>query len=266
VDLLVTAGLFLLATFVLTFGSYFVARRFLVRRSNDESRELASSVIFRVAALHGLIIALVFAEELGNSHELVHTVNREANQLESIYYDLGHHGTSKVGEIREALAFYTYDVIEHEWDRLNDSGQLSDDAWTYREIVVRELLQIEADTPAQEFLRQRMLNQITAVEDERNNREIIAATDVSILFWIIAFAGIALVAAPYFPFSPTTANLTILGLYALYTGVVLFFIYAFDNPFAGFSGTPPVSLEILYDGTFRSLVEASVNSPYGGAP
>lgn len=264
-DLVWTGAFFLGVTFALTFGAYFLARRCLVSRSDEQARELASSVIFRVAALHGLILALVFAEELGNSDALVQTINREANQLESVYFDLGRHESERVDEVRQAIALYVQEVIEREWDLLDRQGQLSDKAWEHRESAIQALLDLDDSTPRKSWLRARMLDQMAAVETERNNREIIAATDVSTLFWVIAFVGIALVAAPYFPFSPNTANLTLLALYAAYTGLVLFFIYAFDSPFAGFGGVRPVSLELLYDEFLRDIaLGASRNSSAGG--
>jgi hypothetical protein len=264
---LVWTGIFFLgATFVLTFGAYFLARWCLMSRSDEQARELASSVIFRVAALHGLILALVFAEELGNSDALVQTINREANQLESVYFDVGRYEGQRVDEIREAIAFYVQEVIEREWDLLDRHGQLSDKAWQYRESANRALLDLDGSTPRKSWLRARMLDQMAAVETERNNREIIAATDVSALFWVIAFVGIALVAAPYFPFSPSIANLTLLALYAGYTGLVLFFIYAFDSPFAGLGGVRPVSLELLYDEFLHEIVVKALKGSSAVSP
>jgi len=262
VGLIVSGLLFVGATFVLTFGAYFLARRCLMPRSDEQARELASSVIFRVAALHGLILALVFAEELSNSDALVQAVNREANQIESIYFDLGRYGGDHADQVRQAIAFYVKDVIEFEWDLLGSEGRLSDDAWRYREIALQVLLDLDESTARLSWLRTRMLDQMAAVETERNNREIIAATDVSALFWIIAFVGVALVAAPYFPFAPNTANLSLLAVYAAYTGLVLFFIDAFDNPFAGFGGVRPVSFELLYDDFLYKIVDG-ISPPPG---
>ena len=41
---------------------------------------------------------------------------------------------------------------------------------------------------------------------------------------------------------------------AAYTGLVLFFIDAFDNPYAGFGGVRPVSFELLYNDHLHKLV------------
>ncbi len=245
---LVWTGLFFLGmTALLTFGAYFLARFCLVSHSDEYARDLASSVIFRVAALHGLILALVFAKELGNSDALAEAVNKEAIQLESVYFDAGRHQSERTPAIREAIALYTREVLENEWDLLASKGELSDVAWQHFETVMQALLDLEEDTARQKWLRQRMLDQMVVIEAERNRREIVAATDVSSLFWLIAFIGVALVAAPYFPYAPTSTNLSLLAIYSIYTGLVLFFIYAFDNPFGGIGSVQPVPLEIFYD-------------------
>jgi hypothetical protein len=256
--------LFLGATFALTYGAYFLARWCLIPRVNEQARELASSVIFRVAALHGLILALVFAEELGNSDALIESLNREANLLESIYFDAGRHGGERTGDVKEGIAFYVHEVLEHEWDLLGNQGQLSNEAWGYREIALGAVLDLEDSEQRQSWLKHRMLEQMAAVETERNNREIIAATDINMLFWIVAFIGVALVSAPYFAFSPNTANLTLLAMYAAYTGLALFFIYALDNPFASFGGVRPVALELLYNEFLSEIVAGASQPPVDG--
>ena len=48
-------------TVALAIGSYLLGRKLLLPLSGEETRDLAGSVIFRVSALHGLILALVFA-------------------------------------------------------------------------------------------------------------------------------------------------------------------------------------------------------------
>lgn len=247
-------GLFFLGiTVLLTFGAYFLARYCLVSHSDEHARDLASSVIFRVAALHGLILALVFAKELGNSDTLAQAVNREATQLESVFFDAARHKGEETAAIQRAIALYAREVLENEWSMLGNQGELSDTAWQHFETVMEALLDINEGTARQEWLRQRMLEQMVVIEAERNRREIVAATDVSTLFWVIAFLGVALVAAPYFPYAPTATNLSLLAIYSVYTGLVLFFIYAFDNPFGGIGSVQPVPLEILYDRFLKDI-------------
>ena len=50
--------LFVGGSVVLTFACYLAARAVLDPRSNDHTKDFSSSVVFRLSALHGLILAL----------------------------------------------------------------------------------------------------------------------------------------------------------------------------------------------------------------
>lgn len=246
-ELIAIGLLFVAATMGLTFGSYFLARHLLAPRSEEGVRDLAASVVFRVAALHGLILALVFAQELGNLNSLRDAVEREANLLRNVYFDLDRYDAERTAEIRASIAGYVRHVLDDEWDRLDDEKRLSPEAWQFREKIYLRLLDLHAETSRQAWLRTRMLEKIAAVGGDRKTRETAAATDISTVFWIVAFVGVVVVAAPYFSFPPNPANLALLALFSIYTGIVLFFIYIFDNPFNELGALDPIAFEILYD-------------------
>ena len=61
---------------LLAFASYAIMRALAGAHDYDERKDLAGSVIFRVSALHGLILALVFAQEIANLNEADRTAAR----------------------------------------------------------------------------------------------------------------------------------------------------------------------------------------------
>ena len=71
--------------------------------TDEDSRELAGSVLFRVAALHGLVLALVFAQELISIRDVHVTSAHEAAMLADIYYDLERYDAEGTQEIRAEL-------------------------------------------------------------------------------------------------------------------------------------------------------------------
>lgn len=83
-----------------------------------------------------------------------------------------------------------------------------------------------------------MLSDINRIAEVRDRRA--AHTDGRILglFWVAALAGVVMVAAGYHGFAPSRATYTMLGLFGAYTGLILFLIHAFSNPYA-----PPGALE-----------------------
>ena len=58
----------------------------------------------------------------------------------------------------------------------------------------------------------------------------------------------ARVAVPYFTFAPTPLHLSLLSLYAAYTGVIMYVIFAFSDPFADPGMLPPTAFIELLDG------------------
>lgn len=244
---------FVLVTQALTFGSYFAARYVLLSRSSVESKDLSSSVIFRIAALQGLILALVFAQELINFTTVRDVVNREATDLEEIYFDIARFENAPVDKVRVSIANYVSEVVNTEWEILGKDGSLSDAAWAYREEILQELLDLEPQNSRQTWLRDTMLERIRAVGHARNDREIAAVTDVNVIFWVVAFVGVILVATPYFVYPPNRTNLALLSIFAVYTGLVLYFIHTLDQPFARPGFVQPVALELLYEEFLKDI-------------
>ena len=50
-------------TIVAAFVPYLIARKLFVSKTDEQTRDLAESVIFQVSTLHSLILALVFAQQ-----------------------------------------------------------------------------------------------------------------------------------------------------------------------------------------------------------
>jgi hypothetical protein len=246
--------LFIGGTFALTFGCYFLSRALLGSQRASDAKELAASTVFRIAALHGLLLALVFSEELSNLASLKQTVAREVNQLESIFHDLERFGGGNTAEMQTTIALYVQDVINVEWKLLNDQRDLSQNAEKLWDELYNDLLNLDATDDRQTWLQDRMLTQISSVGVERHTRQIAATTDVNLAFWIVAFVGIAAIAVSFVAFPPILANMAILSVYALYVGIVLFFINTFDFPFSGLGGIQPIGFQLFLDHSLAPLV------------
>jgi len=252
--LIFSSILFVGGTFALTFGSYFLMRYVLGEHRVLESQDLASSTAFRMAALLGLMLALVFSQELSNLNKLNQTIGREANKLESVFHDLKQYGGPEATELQRDIALYVHEVIEVEWPLLDVNKQLSPNADQLWAKLYDSILNLPAPDDRQRWLRNRMLTQISEVGDERSTREIVALTDVNPAFWVITFVGISAIAASFLAFPPVFGNMILLTIYAGYVGTVLFFINSFDYPFSEFGGAQPVALQILFDHYLRPLV------------
>ena len=239
---LIVGALFVLGTVALVWITYLVGRAISAREVSQETKELASSVVFRVSALHGLILALVFAQEMGAYRDLQVEIMREATALADIYHDVTRHGSEASAEVHEALDRYVSVVLDSEWRQLADGGRLSASAWAAWEQVYDTVLDLEGETLRERSLRDHMLDGVHLVAEMRDRRESHGLGVHTAPFWFAAVSGLILVALPYCCFRPSGYHLALLTVFGAYTGVVFFLIFSFSNPFAGIGGLEPSAL------------------------
>jgi hypothetical protein len=244
-------------TILISIATYAIARMLLISRAASETKDLAGSVIFRVSALHGLILALVFAQELVNLAHVRATVEREGALIGDVFFDLKRYdGVATIGA-RKELAAYTAVVLGSEWEILAEHKALSSEAWGHWEAVYGAILDLEPQTLRQEDLRRIMLTQIREISGLRRARENAAATGANPLFVTAALIGVILTAVSYFTYPPNTVNILLLSIFGAYTGLVIYFIIAFANPYREPGAVEPVGLERIFAGELGRLHEAS---------
>lgn len=240
---------FVAAAMGIVFGSYFLARRLLrVGDEVDRTPEAAASIAVRIAALHGLILALVYAQELDDYKGIRNVLMQEATAISDVYHDARRHGGPVVAPVQATLASYLETVVNEEWDMLGRGEGLSAKAWIAWDSVYEMLLDLTPATDRERYLAGRMRDRITAVAGYRQLREATAVGRFSGLFWAPALIGLALLSVPFYVFRPSRNNVVLLSIFALYSGVILFFIYAFANPFAQPGKLQPAPFQHLLRG------------------
>ncbi len=214
------------------FVPYWVGRRVFHPRATEGTYDLSASILFRIGALHALILALMFAHEIAIFIELEGAVRDEAASTADVYYDLGRYDSEITEQIQQEMVSYVSTVVNEEWPLLKEA-EMSGSAWQQWADVFNAILDLEPDSQRQADLRQFMLRDMEAIADFRENRQIGATGKVPAMFWVIALAGFFLVSFPFFVFEPSLPNVFLLGIYAVYNGLLLFVIFATDNPFGG---------------------------------
>lgn len=147
--------------------------------------------------------------------------------------------------MQEALSDYTRLVIETEWQQLADKNALSAEGWVLRETVYQALLDLTPETPRLETLRGHMIGKIQRVAELRQERENTALHHMNLLFWLAAIVGLVLVTVPYFVFPPLRLHIALLAVYGGFSGLVMFIIFAFADPFKAPGALEPVAFERL---------------------
>jgi len=238
-DMIIGGGI-ILATIAVVLAIYFGARRILGTEPAESTQDLSASVLFRISALHGLVLALVFASEVVEYNSLEFESAIEVNAISDVYYDAARYGDDGQG-IRPILQAYLETVISEEWLGLGDEGGLSSQAWTHWNAAYDFVLDLNPSSPRQVALRDNMIEKIHVIAVNRDLREYHAKTSLGLVFWIAAIVGVFLISVGYYSFPPKRDNLILLSVFATYTGLILFTIYAMSNPFSA-----PVALEPIF--------------------
>ena len=229
---------FMAGTAAIVIATYHAARR-LIGTSEDG---IAGNVVMRIAALHGLILALVFAQLLIEYRDLSQETIVEADAVADIYNDLRRHGAPEALALQASVTGYIAAVVETEWQSLAREKRLTAQAWAHWGTLYDGILDLAVDTPRRASLRAHMLADVGRISEVRDRRA--AHTDGRVLgmFWVAALAGVVMVAAGYHGFAPDRATYTMLGLFGAYTGLILFLIHAFSNPYAAPGALEPSAL------------------------
>lgn len=232
---------FILGTAALTVLCYLVMRYFTGGEPEQPTKDLAGSVIFRVSALHGLILALVFAQEMVDYQQLKYESTVEANAIADVYFDARRYGPAAAAAVQEPVKSYLELVVSKEWDNLGEGKGLFGPAWGQWDAAYEAVLSLQAADKRQESLRSHMLERIHLISETRVKRENHADSAISGMFWFAAMAGVVLIALAYYPYPVQRHNLVLIFMFGAFTGLILFFIYAFSNPFSppGAIGTGP---------------------------
>lgn len=245
IDLLL-ALLFIAGAIALAFGPYYLARKVFLGRNTEKTDDLAGSVLFRIGALHALILALMFAHVTAQFLKLRNAVTEEAAATSDVYHDLERYGDPEITEIiRRDLALYAGTVINDEWPLL-ESRQLSGEAWARWRAVMDAILDLEPESRRQIDLRAFMLADMESIARFRERRQIGSKGNVPPMFWVVAIAGFVLISLPYFVFEPSPTNKMLLGIFAAYNGLVLYVIYATGHPFATPVAVDPEPFKVVF--------------------
>lgn len=233
------------ATIGIVLAVYFGTRAVLHPEPDDKTTDLAGKVLLRIAALHGLVLALVFASEVVEYNQISFESANETNAVSDAYYDSVRYDAEATEDIRTSLHRYLDIASTSEWSSLGRGDGLQDEAWHSWDQAYEAALDLVPETHRQEALRRNILEKIHAVAANRDLREHHATTSLNPLFWIAALAGVFVIAVGFYPFPPKRENIFLLSAYAAYTGLILFTIYAMSNPYVQPAALEPVLFERL---------------------
>lgn len=247
-------GLFLFvgAAVLLAVGPFVLIRTYHATLIPDRSHDMAVAVGVRLGGLHGLLLALVFSVVQSEYITQRTMVAEEAAATSKLYFNLQRFGDPAADALRLDTKNYVRELIEGEWPALQHE-ELSNKAWAIYDQIYDGALNLQATTPRQQALRDRILASIDKINEYRQARLFASKAQLPALFWFVAILGFLIVAALFYVFEYTRLHALMLGGYAAYTGAILYFIFVMNNPFSGPPALSPAPFELLLHGAMADL-------------
>ncbi|MGZ9809759.1 bestrophin-like domain [Pseudoroseicyclus sp. H15] len=235
--------------------SYGLTRWALRSKVTEDTRDLAGSVLFRIASLHGLVLALVFAQDLSGIRDVAVSASREATLVADIYYDATRFDAETTANLRSELAQYAMIVVEEEWPLLAEERHMAPRAWEKWDLAYQEVLNLTPTTPRQERLLAFMLADVRELSALRDERENVAQSPALPLFLWAALVGVILIGAAYFTWPATALNIALISGFGAFTGLIVYMIVAFSNPFAAPGRATTVGFDRFLTPEVRAMAE-----------
>lgn len=242
---IVYALAFVIGTSGLSVGVYLLTQRLTQPNSRDQHRDMASAMVSRIGALHGLILALVFAQELAAYQRLEAQTAVEASAVADIYNDAERYGDIAAMPLQRDMLTYLETVLDSEWAALGAGHGLSPVAWTAWDNAYNRVLDLVPTGARQTSLRDHMLDRLHAISASRDVRASEAGTSFANFFWFAALSGVLLIAVGHYIYPARRQSLIMLGLFSAYTGLILFLIFGLSNPFRAPAELDPFAMRNL---------------------
>jgi hypothetical protein len=237
--LAIALGFAVIAFLAVALPSMWMRRRHGVVQPAD-TRELSREVTTRIGLLHGLILGLVFGQVMQQALELRSAMREEAAAVEHAYYRAARYPAPAV---QAAARTYLDAVLQEDWPRQYREGKVSDAGWRAWRALLDASLALEPTNRREQALADSILQQVWAIEQQRQLRGFEARTLLPFEFWFAAIAGLVLIGGVLFVHEPSRKHHLIVGAYSVYAGLVLFMIYDLSRPFGGFVTIQPEAFE-----------------------
>ena len=207
-----------------------------MRSHIDEDSELLSGkIITRLGALHALILALMFAQEMADYRDVSRVVSKEASAINNVFHSLREYdkeNRKSTVVISDMVVKYVKTAMRADRAALAES-RISRQTWINYYSIDRQIRNLQPKNSDQEDLRAKMLTDWGTVSEFHARLRTIAEYEAPGFFWVVILIGFLLVVVPFYVYSPSIANLAMLSTYSAFNGLVMYVIFAIANPFTG---------------------------------
>jgi hypothetical protein len=227
------------------FATYAVSHKLLARNTTEETGYAIRSLFGVVGVLVSLMLSLAFAEVLTQNRAIRNALEREAVAISDVFDELHRYDSERTRRIRRMLANYTQAVIDDDWPALAD-GRLGERASALNRQFTDSVIRLGPTGMPQQQAWARIISDLDAASDQRLMRLDSALTAPPIFVYVVVF-GFLVTMACFGVYPPQKALLTLMSLYTVFVGMVLYLILSLSDPFQGGMSVEPTMFEHLVE-------------------
>lgn len=225
-----------------------VVRRFLLPRLrvSGEDSEFSGAMVQAVMVFYGLAVALIAVSVWETHAGVSDVVSLEASRVGELYRDVSGYPEPVRSELREILRGYTEHVISEAWPLQHRGGMPTVGVeWMNRFQTIH--CAFEPATEGQKILHAEALRAYNQLIEARRLRLDAMLVKLPGTLWFVIFIGamISLASTFFFKVEDVRLHATQILLLAVFVGLVLMLILAFDRPFLGDLGIGPEPYQLI---------------------
>jgi hypothetical protein len=248
---LVIAGpVIILLLCLFAIGGLLLVRRLVLPRLriHEEDSHFSGAMAPSVMVFYGLAVALIAVNVFETYADTTKVVNGEATALNALYRDVSSYPDPIRLELQKELREYVDQVIHQAWP-LQQRGQVPTAGIEYMSRFQAVLDKFEPASEGQKLLHGETLRAYNQLIQARRLRLDAVGSGLPGVMWTVILVGavICLSASFFFKVEDVRLHAILVVFLAMFIGLIIFMIFAFDRPFRGDLGVQPEPYQLLYD-------------------
>jgi hypothetical protein len=213
------------------------ATRPMVRRllgPTGNCNDVVSYFFAGIGVFYGLALGLIAVATWENYTDIDGVVSTEAAALASLYRDLDGYPQPMRGRLESMMRDYTRLVIEKEWPA-HKKGEALEDGDAKLDEIEDEVMNFDPIKEREKIVQAEVLRSLDTVQDQRRLRLQAVPTGLPAALWSVVLVGALLnILLTYlFWVDNLRVHAILVGMLAIFIGLLVFLTAAMDNPFRG---------------------------------
>lgn len=231
-------------------GGLYVVRRWVVPwlKLRYEDAYVGAVVVQSAMVLYGLIAALTMVGVWQKHTQVGDIVSGEATAITNLWRDLGGYPEPLHETSRDILRGYTEQIIFEAWP-MQRRGKVPIEGVAWMNKLQAQLFLFEPATEGQKVAHAEVLRAFNNLVQHRRQRLDSVQSGLPAVLWFVLLSGAMACVALSLLFKVDNAIFqgVLVGGLAFFLAMLLFVIFALDQPFQGGMAVGPESYQLIYD-------------------